>query len=144
METVTHILQELLTSLGIEPYSIETEHIAGTTFLSVTAPIDLVGVSGDRIKAINMLVRKVVEKKGLDVRFTVDANGYYKAEVAQVEMLARTIAQEVITTQKDKEMLPMRAFDRLVAHAALTGMQHIRTESTGEGRDRRVVIKYTA
>jgi spoIIIJ-associated protein len=144
MDSVHEITNNLLTSLGIEPFSISTETIAGTRFLSVTSDIDLAGIGGERIKAVNMLVRRIIEKQGLDERFTVDANGFYKAEVAGIEAQARSIAEEVVRTQTDKEMPPMRPFDRLVAHAALTGMAYIKTESTGEGRERRVVIKYCA
>jgi spoIIIJ-associated protein len=144
METVQQLTENLLTSLGLEPFSIAHEQIAGTTFFTVTTDFDLAGVGGERIKAINMLVRRMIEKQGRDERFTIDANGYYKAEVAAVEAQARGIAEEVVASKVDKEMPSMRAFDRLVAHAALTGMPNIKTESTGEGRDRRVVVKYVA
>lgn len=142
METIKNLTEELLKSLGLEPFSIEVEDIAGTTFFSITCDIDLAGVGGERIRSVNSLIRKLAEKKGLDERFTIDANGFYKAEVARIEHSAKTLAEEVVATKTDKEMLPMRAFDRLVAHAALTGIPHIATESTGEGRERRVVVKY--
>lgn len=142
METVKTLTTDLLKNLGVEPFSIDIEEIAGTKFFSVKTDIDLAGVGGDRIKSINMLVRRMLEKQGLDERFTVDANGYYKAEVAAIESQARAVAVEVQSSKTDKELPPMRAFDRLVAHAALTGMANIKTESTGEGRERRVVVKY--
>jgi spoIIIJ-associated protein len=143
MEHIKTLTEQLLKSLGVEAFTIEIEEIAGTKFFSITSEMDLAGVGGERIKALNMLVRRLMEKQGLDERFTIDANGYYKAEVAAIEV-ARAIAAEVVASKADKEMPSMRAFDRLVAHAALTGMPNIKTESTGEGRERRVVVKYYA
>jgi spoIIIJ-associated protein len=142
MERITTLTHDILTTLGVEPFSVAKEDVAGTTFLTVATEIDLAGVGGERIRAINLLVRKMAEKEGLDERFTIDANGYYKAEVQSIEAQARAAAAEAQTGQKDIELPPMRAFDRMVAHAALTGMPNIKTESTGEGRDRRVVVKY--
>jgi spoIIIJ-associated protein len=148
METVKNLTEQLLKTLGIEPFSIEQESIAGTTFFSVKTDIELAGIGGDRIKAINLLVRKMVERAlktdTENIRFTIDANGFYKAEVERIEGQAKALAAEVQSSKVDKEMPPMRAFDRLVAHAALTGMSNIKTESTGEGRERRVVVKYVA
>jgi spoIIIJ-associated protein len=144
MEHVKQLTEDLLKSLGIEPFSILIEDIAGTKFFSVTSDTDLAGVGGERIKAVNMLVRRIIEKTEPDLRFTIDANGFHKAEVAAIEVHAKSIAAEVVANKTDKEMPSMRAFDRLVAHAALTGMAHIKTESTGEGRERRVVVKYVA
>jgi spoIIIJ-associated protein len=34
--------------------------------------------------------------------------------------------------------------ERRVVHNTLTGMEHIKTESSGEGKDRAVAIKYVA
>lgn len=148
MDHVHELTTELLKSLGIEPFSIEKEEIAGAAFFSIATDIDLAGIGGDRIRAINLLVRKMVEhalkENAEQVRFTIDVNGYYKAAVAALEAQAKAIAHEVVETKVDKELPPMRAFDRLVAHAALTGMPHIKTESTGEGRERRVVVKYVS
>jgi predicted RNA-binding protein Jag len=108
MEHVKLITEDLLKSLGIEPFSIEIEEIAGTKFFSVKSDIDLAGVGGERIKAINMLVRRIIEKTEPDLRFTIDANGFYKAEVAAIETQARAIASEVVATKTDKEMPSMR------------------------------------
>ena len=47
---------------------------------------------------------------------------------------ARLLGEEI-------ELSPMKPSDRRVVHLALAGFKDIETESVGEGRDRRVVIK---
>jgi spoIIIJ-associated protein len=142
MEHVRVLLTKTLESLGVEPFSIEEETVAGTHFFSVTSSFDIAGAQGDRIRPLNNVVKRLAEKQGLDVRFTIDGNGFYKAEVVQIEKMAHEAAQAVLESKGEKELTPMRAFERLVVHAALTGMEHIKTESIGEGRDRKVVVKY--
>jgi spoIIIJ-associated protein len=41
-------------------------------------------------------------------------------------------------------MDPMTPDERRVVHNTLNGMEHIKTESSGEGSDRAVTIKYIA
>lgn len=143
MNEILAITKELIGKLGVEASSIDLVDIAGTTFIAVTTPSDgFSGYGGDRVKALNTLVRLVTDKKGIDVRFTIDVNGFYKAEVEKLTGTAKMLAERARSLKYDVELEPMRPFDRMVVHAALTNEKDVKTESVGMGRDRKVVIKY--
>jgi len=41
-------------------------------------------------------------------------------------------------------MSPMSPYERMIVHSIFTNVKDIKTESLGEGKGRRVVIKYVA
>ena len=45
-------------------------------------------------------------------------------------------------TKVSVKLDPMTADERRIIHNTLNGMSHIKTESSGEGHDRAVTIKY--
>ena len=55
--------------------------------------------------------------------------------------MALSVRQRALKEHKDIEMEPMTAFDRRAVHSALTEYNDVETESTGEGLERRVVVK---
>jgi spoIIIJ-associated protein len=143
MNDVLDITKQMLTHLDVEITSIAVEEIAGSSFVSIVTPVDFSNFQGERLKALNTLVRLIIDKRGLDVRFTIDVNGYYKAEVERLTGMAKMLAERARSLRANVELDPMRPFDRMVVHAALTGEKDVATESAGFGRDRKVVIKYT-
>lgn len=144
MNDVLAITTDVIKTLGVEATSIDLIDIAGTTFVAITTPSDgFSGYGGDRVKALNTIVRMITDKKGIDARFTIDVNGFYKAEVEKLTGMAKMLAERARSLRYDVELEPMRPFDRMVVHAALSGEKDIKTESAGVGRDRKVVIKYT-
>ncbi|OGZ29653.1 MAG: hypothetical protein A2931_01115 [Candidatus Niyogibacteria bacterium RIFCSPLOWO2_01_FULL_45_48] len=105
----------------------------------------LIGEDGERLKALNHVVRKMVEREfpsdADDLRFFVDINDYQKQKIEEIKDLARLSAQRVRYFKKEVEMRPMTAYERRIIHATLTEYPDIVTQSTGEGMERRVVIK---
>lgn len=105
----------------------------------------LIGESGDRLRALNHIVRKMAErelpKETENLRFFVDVNDYQKQKIEELKDLARLSAQRVRYFKKEVEMQPMSAYERRIVHATLTEYPDITTQSSGEGEERRVVIK---
>jgi spoIIIJ-associated protein len=54
------------------------------------------------------------------------------------------MAERARSFQYDVELSPMSAYERLIVHTTLQNAPNVKTESLGEGRNRRVVIKYAA
>ena len=54
------------------------------------------------------------------------------------------MAERARSFQYDVELSPMSSYERLIIHTTLSDAPNVKTESQGEGRNRRVVIKYAA
>ena len=149
------IIESLLKAMGYSA-SVSSAEIAGQTVYSVEGvpnPRDLIGMHGDTIHAIDTLVKKIVEqqlnaKEGVERTetplFLVDIDDFRGRQIRDIQQKAKMMAERARSFQYDVELSPMSAYERLIVHTALQDEPHVVTESKGEGRSRRVVIKYSA
>ena len=103
----------------------------------------LIGRNGKTLQALNELTKLAVSNKFRHRhRILLDVGGYKEDKYSRVERIARRAAREVIKTKVDVQLDPMTPDERRVVHGCLSKMEHIKTESTGEGPSRAVCIKY--
>lgn len=106
----------------------------------------LIGPHGEHLRALNMLLRKLVEKESGEeaANFLVDVNAYHESKMEKVRQDARILAQRARLFKHDVELEPMSAYERLVIHELFAEDPEIKTESAGEGKFRHIVLKYGA
>ena len=101
----------------------------------------IIGKRGLVLEAIQYLTTRVAHRPGEERRhIAVDAEGYRARHEDQLGQMAQKLAQRVKTDGKVITFDPMNARDRRVVHMALKDFPGVRTESDGEGPDRRVQI----
>jgi spoIIIJ-associated protein len=150
---VEPVLKDLLGLMGFPNAGIAKEEIAGQVVFSIEAGEagrSLIGQYGDTVHALDLLVKKIVEKKlaanegAQEPLFLIDVNGYRTQKIKDLQSKALMMAERARSLQYDVELSPMSAYERLIVHTTLQDAPHVKTESQGEGRNRRVVIKYAA
>lgn len=103
----------------------------------------LIGKAGVILRAINLIVKNAVSttfKKRLEV--SVDINGYKEERYKKVASMARKLGKQVLRTKADIKLDPMPADERKVMHQELAKLDHVKTQSYGEGKNRHMVISY--
>jgi spoIIIJ-associated protein len=101
----------------------------------------VIGKRGQVLEAIQYLTSRVAHKQGERRRHIgVDAEGYRARHEDQLAQMARKLGERVAAEGKVITFDPMNARDRRVVHMALKDVPGVRTESNGEGPDRRVQI----
>ncbi len=101
----------------------------------------IIGKRGQVLEAIQYLTTRVAHRPGEERKhIAVDAEGYRARHEDQLSQMARKLAQRVMAEGKVITFDPMSARDRRVVHMALKEIGGVRTESNGEGPDRRVQI----
>ena len=162
MESVETILKQLLSLIGVPYSNVERTEIAGQEIFSIRTdedPRTLIGAHGDTIYAIDTLVKKIFEKHqtvpesqegdlpaqaGHSPMFLIDVNDYRTRQIKDLQAKALMMAERARSLQYDVELSPMSSYERLIIHTTLQDAPNVKTESQGEGRSRRVVIKYAA
>ncbi len=106
------------------------------------APDDGEGSADEiRLEAIQYLTTRIAHKPGEPRKhIAVDAEGYRARHEDQLSEMAQKLAHRVAKEGKVITFDPMSARDRRVVHMALKEITEVRTESHGEGPDRRVQI----
>jgi len=155
VKEITFIEQESTDRPGITMFSVE-----------VGDPYHFIGRGGEGLAALNHLVRRIVENKslslnpspkereenetpslrggaGVGLSILIDINGFQKKRIENIHAVAHMMAERARYFKSSIEVDPMSAFDRRIVHEFLSNETDLKTESTGEGLSRRVVIKYT-
>jgi spoIIIJ-associated protein len=102
----------------------------------------LIGYHGKTLDQIQHLISLALSNKYKQiVRVMLDINDYRKNRSEHLESLAKRAAQQVIDSNQEMELEPMKPAERRVIHNALSQEKEVSTESTGEGMERRVVVK---
>ena len=124
--------------------------------VEVGEPHFFVSAEGEGLHALNHLVHRILEAKtsrnikkeealpeiqtGLGI--IIDINGFQKKHVENIRAVAHMMGERARYFKSNIEVDPMSAFERRIVHEFLSNATDLKTESSGMGRDRRVVIKY--
>jgi spoIIIJ-associated protein len=101
----------------------------------------LIGKHGATLDALSAVTNAVMHRgEQRDLFFTVDVEGYRARRVATLRSIAVRCASKVMHEGVALELEPMPPAERRIIHLALASHRDVATESTGEGKDRRVVI----
>lgn len=105
-------------------------------------PQILIGEKGQTLLEIQHLLKAILKRKiKKDLYIDLDISDYKKKKIEYLKELARSTADEVSFTKKEKILSPMPAYERRIIHLELAERQDVITESIGKEPERRVVIK---
>jgi spoIIIJ-associated protein len=105
-------------------------------------PKILIGHNGQTLFEIQHLLQAISKRKiPGDFHIDLDVNDYKEKKIEYLKETARSLADEVALTKKEKTLEPMPAYERRIIHLELSQREDIKTESIGEGIERRIVIK---
>ncbi len=138
------LVSDVLARLGIVTTRIEYKERIPHPFVVVEGPDSalLIGQGGENLRALNHVIKKIAEKKFGGSECIVDVNGYHERKIHEIENSAKMLAERVRVFRADVEMPPMNPYERMVVHTYFTDDPEIKTESLGEGKFRRVVLKF--
>jgi spoIIIJ-associated protein len=107
----------------------------------------LIGRNGETLQSLDHLVRRVLEKRFRDdpthkPNFILDINGYQKKNVDNIRSKAHMFAERARYFKSSVEAPPMTSFERKIVHDYLSDQDDISTESSGQGKERRVTIMF--
>lgn len=145
-EKITDEITKFLDKLHITPDSIDIkEHKLHPIFSIRTKDSALlIGNRGETLQALNYIIKKIIEQRDPEeIRFLIDINGYQERKLKELEKQAELSADRARAFKREVELDPMNAYERMVIHSLFTNDPHIETSSFGEGKFRRIVLRYT-
>lgn len=104
----------------------------------------LIGWHGQNLIALQVILKAILSKKmGKDFfHFILDVSGYRQKRTGMLKNIAKSAAKKVKESKRSIVLDPMTSAERRIVHLALSDeFPEIITESIGEDRNRRVIIK---
>lgn len=148
VEILKKLISETLEKMTFSDFTLGIREEAGPDGENVIFNIGtkesdlLIGQHGANLRSLQhvlrAMARKISEEK---LRFSVDVNDYRREKLGSLTELARSLARQAIADQRPVVLRPMSAYERRIVHLELAENGQVKTESIGEGEERKVVIK---
>lgn len=145
-DKISSLLRQLLEKGGFDDFSLKTEESEEEKIIKVFLDIEpsgiFIGKDGSHLKFLEHLLR-VMAVKIVDPSWKIflDINNYQSLKERQLRELAQKMIRRVSLTKQMIELEPMTGRERRIIHLEVSLNPGVITESIGEGRERRVVIK---
>lgn len=140
-------LREVITLMGVENVTFSAVQKGEATIIRLDGEKlgALIGRRGETMESLSYLASLVTNRlEGDYIKLGLDVAGYRDKRESDLTALAQRIGAKVRKTGRSFAMEPMNPYERRIIHSAISKMEGVRSESKGEGRDRRVVIYSTA
>ena len=139
-------LKEVIALMGVENVTFSAVQKGEATIIRLDGEKlgALIGRRGETMESLSYLASLVANRlEGDYIKLGLDVAGYRDKRESDLTALAQRIGAKVRKTGRSFAMEPMNPYERRIIHSAIGKMEGVRSESKGEGRDRRVVIYST-
>ena len=147
VKAAVEYLQEVIAKMGVENVTFSAVQKGEATIIRRDGEHlgALSGRRGETMESLSYLASLVANRlEGDYIKLGLDVAGYRDKRESDLTALAQRIGAKVRKTGRSFAMEPMNPYERRIIHSAIGKMEGVRSESKGEGRDRRVVIYSTA
>lgn len=155
VQKIKEIIKEFFEKMtfGVEIEVLPPEEKTLRVNLKTEEPQILIGQGGETLFEIQHLLKLILRKKISGSQKSVfvkdednfyidlDINDYKAKKAEYLKELARSIADDVSLTKKERTLSPMSAYERRIVHLELAGRSDVVTESVGEEPERKIVVK---
>ena len=144
LEKLKEIIERFFQKMSFQ-VQIEKEELKENVLiinLKTEEPQVLIGGGGKTLVDLQKILGKIIRRKaGKEIFLDLDINQYKKNKIEYLKDLAKSTADEVALSKKEKILPPMPSYERRIIHLTLAEREDVQTESQGEEPERRVVIK---
>ncbi|MBI2596688.1 KH domain-containing protein [Candidatus Daviesbacteria bacterium] len=144
-EQLSEVLDNILGLLLLEgSYEVEETDDNFSVLIETKDAGRLIGARGESLEGLQLVVNQIMslkQKTGEFKRVILDVAGWRKQKEEELKSEAKRWGKQVLDSGKQLELEPMSSWQRRVIHMAISELKGLLSESTGEGRDRHIVIK---
>lgn len=140
---IKKLTQELLTKLEIKA-EVTVSDNDGATLVTLETEEGgiLIGYHGRNLESLQILLGQMVFKTlGTWERVVVTVGDYRQRREQEMKEMALQSAEKVVETKEPVVLVGLTPAERRTVHMVLTEHPEVMSESSGEGRDRKLTIK---
>lgn len=150
-ETIKETIQALVEKMGfpceIEITESQNQEDAEKSFICNIKTKEsnfLIGQYGVNLQSLQHIGRILIKQKiEQRINFILDVNSYRQEKNSSIMRLATEAAEQALRERRAVVLRPMSPYERRIVHLELSKNDQIKTESAGEGENRKVIIRPT-
>lgn len=144
LDVIKQITQDLFSKLAvageIEVSEKEADHFSVNLKTEETGLI--IGHHGEILNSLQLILGVIIYKKiGKWIHIVLDVGDYRKTREESIKEMVTRIIQEVEASSKPVVLPFLTPLERRIVHMMLADNSTVSSQSEGEGKDRRVIIK---
>ena len=103
----------------------------------------VIGYHGEVLESLQLILSLAVAKKlGRFVRVSIEVDSYKKNRTEYLHNLAEQIKEKALAENKEQVLSSLKSWERRIVHLYLQEvMTQVTSESSGEGKERVLIIK---
>jgi len=145
IDIISTLLEKMRVPASVTGYLTEPDDLTGQRVNMIDIGGDdlgiLIGPRGETLDALQFLSRLMVAHRlHRRANFVVDVEGFRQRREQALTRLAERMAEKARQRGEAVTLEPMSAYERRIIHMTLREAADVYTESTGEGKQRRVRI----
>jgi spoIIIJ-associated protein len=137
------LIKKFFENLGLDTkFELDETEEAYSIILDTEDSGIIIGYHGETLEALQIVLSLMLAKTNeVFKRVSIEVGDYKKNREAWLEKLAFDAKDKAIFGKKEVYLTELKAWERRVVHMILQDDEEVVTESTGEGRDRMLVVK---
>jgi spoIIIJ-associated protein len=137
------VIKDFFVSLGIEATMEITEDAEAISVVLETEDTGIViGYHGETLEALQLVLSLILAKEnGEFKRVSIEAGDYKKNRTEWLERLALDAKEKALSEGREIYLSELKSWERRVVHLLLQDDKEVTSESSGEGKDRVLVVK---
>lgn len=137
------IIKNFFDSLGISgTLTVSEDEEAITVNLETEDSGMVIGYHGETLESLQLVTSLMLSKeRGVYKRVSIEVGDYKKNRSEWLERLAYDAKERALEQQREVYLTDLKSWERRVIHLLLQDDKEVVSESSGEGKDRVLVIK---
>jgi len=142
-KTNEKLIKNFFESLGIDAqFTISEDEEAISIVLETEDTGIIIGYHGETLEALQLVLSLLIAReRGEFKRVSLEAGDYKKNRSEWLEKLTLDAKERALQENKEVYLSELKSWERRVVHLLLQDDKEVSSESTGEGKDRVLVIK---
>ena len=140
---VEQLIEKLFVLLEIEgTFALEETEDSLDVLMETKDTGIVIGYHGEVLESLQLVLSLAVAKKlGRFVRVSIEVDGYKKNRTEYLHNLAIQVKEKALSENHEQILSSLKSWERRIIHLFLQNDEQVSSESSGEGKERVLVVK---
>jgi spoIIIJ-associated protein len=142
-KTIEHLVEKMFVLLGIDgTFAIEYNGEILDIMMETKDTGMVIGYHGEVLESLQLILSLAIAKKlGHFMRISIEVDGYKKNRTEYLENLAQQTKEKALAENQEQVLMSLKSWERRIIHLLLQEDDQVMSESSGEGKERVLIIK---